>query len=153
MTGFAHCIASTAMSPESSCQGTKGTAAVGALGANVSYTPNLNANGADSFTYTISDGNGGTDTATVRITVKPVNDTPVAEDDAAVTEEDTAVDIAVLANDTDVDGDTLSIATVSQPQHGVVGINPDETLRYAPAAVRCKVQLAFPSISYWLCKR
>jgi len=43
----------------------------------IAYTPNANTNGNDSFTYDISDGNGGTDTATVNITVNPVNDAPV----------------------------------------------------------------------------
>ena len=54
----------------------KGTAAIGSTGANVTYTPDQDANGSDSFTYTISDGNGGTDTGTIAITVLPVNDSP-----------------------------------------------------------------------------
>jgi hypothetical protein len=49
---------------------------VGPSAATVDYTPNLNYNGGDSFTYTVSDGNGGTDTANVSITVIPVNDPP-----------------------------------------------------------------------------
>ncbi|MDV7214325.1 Ig-like domain-containing protein, partial [Azotobacter beijerinckii] len=48
----------------------------------VSFTPTANWNGTTSFTYTLSDGNGGTDTATVSVTVTPVNDAPVAADDA-----------------------------------------------------------------------
>ncbi|WP_010232327.1 cadherin-like domain-containing protein, partial [Gillisia marina] len=62
------------------------------------YTPNANYNGQDSFEYTISDGNGGIDTATVLITVVPVNDAPVAVDDSSTTDEDTAVTISVLDN-------------------------------------------------------
>ncbi len=57
----------------------------------ITYTPALNFNGADSFTYTVSDGNGGTATATVSVTVTSVNDAPVAVNDAATTAEDTAV--------------------------------------------------------------
>ena len=75
-------------------------------GSNVRYTPSANFHGSDSFTYTISDGHGGTDTATVIVTIGSVNDPPVAVDDAISTNEDTAVTISVLANDTDADGDT-----------------------------------------------
>jgi hypothetical protein len=47
----------------------------------VTYTPDADYNGTDTFTYTISDGQGGTDTANVHVTVNPVNDTPQAADD------------------------------------------------------------------------
>ena len=58
------------------------------LNGTVTYTPNLDFSGEDSFTYTITDGRGGTAQATVTITVLPVNDPPVvaAGDDAASTE-------------------------------------------------------------------
>ena len=72
--------------------------------------PNLDYNGPDAFTYQVSDGNGGTATATVNLTVNAVNDDPVAVDDAYATDEDTPLVVAapgVLANDTDVDGDAL----------------------------------------------
>ncbi len=101
-------------------------------GSDVTYTPDENFNGSDSFTYTVSDGNGGSDTATVIVTVTPVNDAPLAVDDAADTLEDTPVTIDVLANDSDVDGDTLSVATVDQPGNGTVVINPDNTITYTP---------------------
>ncbi|KPJ58544.1 MAG: hypothetical protein AMJ46_14050, partial [Latescibacteria bacterium DG_63] len=68
-------------------------------GTDVTYTPNANYHGTDSFIYEVSDGNGGTDTATVTVTVNPVNDPPVANDDTASTPEDTAILINVLAND------------------------------------------------------
>ncbi len=84
------------------------------------YTPTQNSNGGDSFNYTISDGNGGSDTATVNVTVNPANDAPVAVNDAAVTDADTPVDVDVLANDSDVDGDTLSVSATTQASHGTV---------------------------------
>ncbi|MDQ3906899.1 MAG: Ig-like domain-containing protein, partial [Acidobacteriota bacterium] len=99
----------------------------------LTYTPAPDYNGADSFTYTISDGNGGTATGTVSITISPVNDPPVAVDDSASTDEDTAVNVTVLVNDTDVDGDTLSVASVGAPAHGTATINPDGTINYSPA--------------------
>lgn len=95
------------------------------------YDPNLNFNGSDSFAYTISDGQG-TASAMVHITVVPVNDVPVAFDDSVTTEEDTAVVIAAAANDTDVDGDTLSAASVSAPVNGFAEVNPDGTITYRP---------------------
>ncbi|NOZ49945.1 MAG: tandem-95 repeat protein, partial [Chloroflexi bacterium] len=96
------------------------------------YTPTLNYNGDDSFSTTISDGNGGTGIARVDVTVTPVNDAPIAEDDAAATAAEMAVDIDVLANDHDVDGDTLSIAQITQGGHGTVSLNGDDTVRYRP---------------------
>ncbi|MBE2197677.1 MAG: tandem-95 repeat protein [Anaerolinea sp.] len=102
-------------------------------GVTVTYTPNANYYGVDSFSYTVSDGNGGSDMATVTVTVNPVNDAPVAVDDAATTDEDTAVTIDVLANDSDVDGDTLTVASVTQPAHGVV-VNNGGSVTYTPDA-------------------
>jgi large repetitive protein len=107
-----------------------GTVVINANGT-VTYTPNPNFNGTDTITYTISDGNGGTSTATVTIAVAPVNDPPVARPDTAVTNEDTPVRIPVLSNDTDVDGNSLTVTAVSAP-NGTVTINPDGTISYAP---------------------
>jgi Ca2+-binding RTX toxin-like protein len=85
---------------------------------NVRYTPDPNYNGGDSFTYTISDGNGGTDLASVALTVTPVNDAPVAADSSAQVAQDTPEDIPLHA--TDLDGDPLTYAVVTQPLHGTL---------------------------------
>ena len=98
----------------------------------ITYTPNSNFNGTDTFTYTIEDGNGGTDTATVTVTVDPVNDDPVAVDDSTTTGEDSPVVIPVLDNDTDIDGDTLSVTGATDPANGSVTVNGDGTVTYTP---------------------
>lgn len=77
---------------------------------NISYQPNANFNGSDSINYTISDGEL-TDSSSVSITVTPVNDLPELTDDAASTDIDATITIDVLANDEDVDGDSLTIVT------------------------------------------
>jgi VCBS repeat-containing protein len=86
----------------------------------------------DSFTYTVSDGYGGNDTATVTITINGVNDPPVAVNDSATTNEDTPVIIDVLDNDSDVDGDTLTVDSVTQGANGSV-INNGGNVTYTPA--------------------
>ena len=99
----------------------------------LNYTPNADFNGTDTITYTITDGSL-TDTATVTVTVNPVNDAPVANPDTASTDEDTPVNnINVLGNDTDVDGDELSV-TDATAANGSVLINADGTLNYTPNA-------------------
>jgi hypothetical protein len=100
-------------------------------GTSVTYTPDPDFNGSDSFTYTISDGNGGSDTATVNVTVISVNDAPDAVDDSATTDEDTAVTIDVLDNDSDVDGDGLILAGVTDGSHGTV-TNNGSSVTYTP---------------------
>ncbi len=68
------------------------------------------------------------------VTVTPTNDGPVAVADAATTAEDTAVSIAVLTNDSDLDGDTLTVSAATTPAHGTAAVNPDGTITYTPAA-------------------
>ncbi|HCH2938754.1 TPA: tandem-95 repeat protein, partial [Vibrio parahaemolyticus] len=81
----------------------------------VTYIPDDNYVGKDTFTYVVTSG-GVSESTTVEVNVTPVNDAPVAKDDIATTQEDTAVTIDVLPNDTDVDGDTLSIQSASVPE-------------------------------------
>ncbi|EJI1275240.1 tandem-95 repeat protein, partial [Vibrio parahaemolyticus] len=98
----------------------------------VTYTPNDNYVGKDTFTYIVTSG-GVSESTTVNVDVTPVNDAPVAKDDTATTQEDTAVTIDVLPNDTDVDGDKLSIQSASVPEaQGKVEI-VDGKLVFTPA--------------------
>lgn len=99
----------------------------------LTFTPDVNYNGPATITYTISDGNGGTSTATVAVTVTSANDAPVATADSASTAEDTPVVVTVLANDTDVDANPLTVTSASAV-HGSVTINADGTLTYLPHA-------------------
>ena len=107
--------------------------------ANQTYTPNANYNGADSFTFKANDGTADSNTATVSITVTAVDDNPVAvNDNKTVAEDDPATTINVLSNDTDVDGGTKSIQSVTQPAHGTVAItNNGADLTYNPNADYC----------------
>ncbi|WP_285372739.1 tandem-95 repeat protein, partial [Vibrio parahaemolyticus] len=81
----------------------------------VTYTPDDNYVGEDTFTYIVTSG-GVSESTTVSVDVTPENDAPVAKDDTAITDEDTPVTIDVLPNDTDVDGDKLSIESASVPK-------------------------------------
>jgi VCBS repeat-containing protein len=98
------------------------------------YTPRQNFFGSDSFSYEVNDGNGGTDTATVNLTVNPVNDAPEALDDGASTTEGTEVVIEVLTNDTDVEGDALTVTATTDPANGEAVVNPYGTVTYTPDA-------------------
>ena len=101
----------------------------------VRYTPTANYNGPDAFTYTILDGNGGTATATVNVTVTPVNDPPVAVlDTTSVAEDSVANVIPVLANDTmgPDTGETLAVTAVTQPAHGTATLTAG-AVHYSPA--------------------
>ncbi|HEY5422455.1 MAG TPA: Ig-like domain-containing protein, partial [Ilumatobacteraceae bacterium] len=97
----------------------------------LTYTPDPNFNGPDSFTFTASDGSATSTPATVSITVTPVNDVPTANAASVSTAEDTSVPVTLSG--TDVDGDPLTFAIVASPTHGSLsGSGADRT--YTPAA-------------------
>jgi MYXO-CTERM domain-containing protein len=107
-----------------------GTATVNSDGT-ITYAPAPNFNGSDSFDYEVSDGNGGVASATVSVTVAPVNDAPVAASDSVATVEDGSVAIVLSASD--VDGDTLAFSVGMGPSNGTLsGTAPN--LTYTPGA-------------------
>jgi len=86
------------------------------------YAPNQNFFGQDSFNYTISDQNGGLVTKTAKITINPENDAPISVNIDSKVSENSSLTIDVLANSSDVDGDILTISSVSSPENGVAEI-------------------------------
>ena len=101
----------------------------------ITFTPDANFNGAAGFDYQVTDGTV-TVTGHVAVTVTPVNDPPVANADSFTTPEDVPLILAassLLANDTDVDLDTLSVTGVTNPAHGVVSFNATtKTVTFTP---------------------
>ncbi len=99
----------------------------------ITYTPVPGFLGSDAFGYTVSDGHGGTDSATVTVTV--ANQPPSAADDTATASglAGSPITIPVLANDSDPNGDPLSIVSVSTPAHGTATISGAD-LVYTPDA-------------------
>ncbi len=140
---FASPLANDTIAPDSGetltitavTQGANGV--VGFTATTLVYTPTANYFGPDSFTYTISDGNGGADTATVNVNVTAVNDPPTANADSFVVLEDSSANaLAVLSNDTfapDV-GEALTITAKTDGTNGAVAITGGGSgLTYAPA--------------------
>ena len=98
---------------------------------NLTYIPAANFNGVDSLTFKVNDGNLGSASATVDITVRPVNDAPMADPQSLVTDEDTPTNITLSGSD--VEGSALTFAILSGPSHGALnGTAPN--LSYIPAA-------------------
>ncbi|MFL6658873.1 MAG: retention module-containing protein, partial [Massilia sp.] len=98
---------------------------VALVNGSIVFTPAANYNGPASFTYTVSDGQGGTSTSTVNVTVGAVNDVPVAATDTVNATEDTALTISaatLTANDTDADGDALTLSSVQNGVNGSVAL-------------------------------
>ena len=105
------------------------------IGPDVMYTPAADFHGPASFSYTMDDGDGGTDDATVTITVEPVPDAPVAHDDAFATDMDSPLPaLSVLGNDTDGDGDELRVVAHTEPARGTLTDHGDGTFAYSPDA-------------------
>ena len=115
-----------------------GTASV--IDGKVTYTPDENYNGTDSFTYTISDSEGEADSATVNVTITAVNDAPANGNDISKTDEDTAVIIEVTKNDdidlgTNADTEKVNVISVDNPAHGTAVISDDkQKITYTPDA-------------------
>ena len=109
-----------------------GTVVINSGSTTVRYTPTANYFGPDSFTYSTSDGRGGTATATVSLTVNAINDAPVGNDDSKTTPRDTGTIINVLANDTDVETSTLTVSSATQPAHGSIVVNANGSITYTP---------------------
>ncbi|WP_177408621.1 cadherin-like domain-containing protein [Pseudomonas sp. M30-35] len=131
---------------------------VGALTINAdgsySFTPDADYSGAIPVaTYTVSDGQGGVDTATLTLAITPANDAPVATDDTGTVAEDTTLTVAVgdglLTNDDDVDGDPLTVtqftiagdatvytagSTATITGVGALTINADGSYSFTPDA-------------------
>lgn len=100
---------------------------------NLIYTPDTNYFGPDSFTFKTVYGAAFSSEATVSLTVNPSGEAPIAQADAATTTRNTTVNIPVLANDSDPDGDTLTITTVTQGANGTVTIiNGGTSVSYRP---------------------
>ncbi len=112
-------------------QASNGTAVLNGNGS-ITYTPDADFAGSDSFTYTIRDSKGGSATATVSVEVNPYDDPPKAKNDSASTEIDSAVTINALANDSDPDGDALTITAFAQPNNGTVSLNQNGSFTYTP---------------------
>ena len=112
-----------------------GTVAVNADGVSVDYTPVANFNGTETITYTVTDGTD-TSTGTFTITITAVNDAPVAiEDTLEVIEDANLTSIDVIANDTDIEDDTLTLTAVFTDGSGTLAINADGlSIDYTPAA-------------------
>jgi hypothetical protein len=120
-------------------QPTHGTL-TGGGGSDYVYTPDANFFGTDSFTYTVSDGKGGTDTGTVSVTVRSVNDVPTGSATGSTlltTAEDTALDInqsEFLTGFSDVDTNDVLVVSSISADHGTVVDNGNGTFTFTPDA-------------------
>jgi Ca2+-binding RTX toxin-like protein len=110
---------------------------VSLVNGNVVFTPASNYNGPASFTYTVSDGQGGSATATVNVAVNAANDAPTPSPDSIETATNTPIVLQpdeLLANDSDPDGDALSIVSVGNATHGTVTRSSDGDITFTPTA-------------------
>ncbi|MGQ7960132.1 Ig-like domain-containing protein [Pseudomonas sp. SP16.1] len=116
-----------------SLSGVNGSATINGDGT-LTFTPASGFSGTETFAYSISDGKGASASANVAVNVSAstTNQTPVARDDSALLTTVTSLRIAVLANDSDPDGDALQIVGLTQGAKGRVTLNADGTLTYTP---------------------
>lgn len=108
-----------------------GTVTIAADGSSLEYTPAAGFLDTETFTYTVQDQGGLSDTATVTVNVVPLA-LPSGRTDRATTEENNAVTIDVLSNDRVNDGSTATLVSVSDGSFGAVTINGDNTVTYTP---------------------
>jgi hypothetical protein len=104
---------------------------------NLLYTPGVNFNGSDSFTFRVNDGSANSSIATVTITVNPINDAPVALGDSFSASAATTLNVAapgVLGNDSDPDGDGITAVLVSGATQGVLSLSSNGSFAYTPNA-------------------
>ena len=87
----------------------------------ITYVPHASYAGADSFSFVANDGQANSTPALVVLAIAPVNDAPAPLNDISVTFEATAVQVAVLGNDHDPDGDLLAVTAVGAAAHGTTG--------------------------------
>jgi hypothetical protein len=113
-----------------------GVVTVDSLTGRLTYTPKLNFNGTDAFTYQVCDLGSPVqcDTAVVTVVVRPVNDPPVAADESVTTSEDLSIIVSMLTNDTDIDAnlDPTSATVTVEPTHGSAAVNANGTVTYTP---------------------
>ena len=119
-----------------------GNATHGTIGLNpdgsIRFAPDADYFGPASFSYTVSDGVGGTSQASVNLTFNPVNDAPVANSELVFGKRDVSYTLsqaALLANDTDVESPgNLRVGSISNVQHGAATLNSDGSVRFVPTA-------------------
>lgn len=116
-------------------------------GSSLLYTPAPGYSGADGFSYSISDGNGGTSSANVSLVIIDPNHAPATQDDSASAPSGGTVSIPVLANDSDPDGDTLEVIGFGQPVFGSAAIEAGQSIRYTADAYWCGVETFSYTIS------
>lgn len=101
----------------------------------VTYTPHADYHGEDSYTYEVRNARGKLASATVKVVVRSVNDAPRAGNDQATgIANSSGITIRVLTNDVDVDGDALTVTSVTQGAHGTVSVNAEGVVTYVPTS-------------------
>lgn len=126
-------ITAVAISPESATNGS-----VQIVAGEIVFTPTLNFNGAASFSYTVSDGVGGSSQASVSLNFTPVNDAPVANSELVWGKRNVSYTLsqaALLANDTDMESPgSLQISAISNVQHGTAVLHANGSVSFTPDA-------------------
>ncbi|GAB4251366.1 MAG: hypothetical protein Kow00109_27090 [Acidobacteriota bacterium] len=100
----------------------------------IRYQPEQDYSGEDRFRYSLEDGWGRRSEATVQLQITPVNDPPAPQDDWAVTGVGTPVEVNVLENDRDAEGDALRLVSVGEPGRGKLTFQVSGVVRYEPPA-------------------